>query len=320
MKLCFKILAIAITAATAYALTGCAAPASFSYQNVSLTITAQCGDCPTIVYNPALPQPPNAGSALMMPNTGQGGVTIFTANVTNAPANITWTLYPTPNLGEPTPPTGTSTPVGESGSQVGTLQVASGNTVYYAQNGVPVYSGAALAQAQAMGIPQGDVLLVASVPSDPNNPSAVATANQLIQIYGGSSAQGPPSVYLTPSTPTVPAGLTNPVATFTHGGAPYQFFGGVVGAAPCASITTCGVDSKGNAIPIGTADNAPIWEVGPAPFSLSTAVVGGDSTYGFISQTGLYTPPATIPVTQPVVILVSHLVPTISKFANIAIN
>ena len=338
MKLGFKILALATIAATTYSMVSCSAPQSFSYQNIAITLSVQCGDCPTPAYNPLFPapavsgQPAPPGSVVLEPNTGQGGTYLFTANVTNAPANITWTLYPTPNLGTPNPPpTGTSTPVGESGSSVGTLQVASGNTVYYADASPPVYSGAALQQAQSgagvpqglcmsvtMCIPQGMVLLVASVPSDPNNPSATVSAGQFIQIFGGSNAQGPPSVYLTPSTPTTPAGLTNPVATVTHGGGTYQFVGGVVGAAPCITATACA--AIGPNIPLNYTDNAPIWEVGPSPYSLTTAVPGGDATYGTISPTGLYTAPATVPPVQPVVILVSHLVPTVSKYAYVGVN
>jgi hypothetical protein len=338
MKLCSKILALATIAITTYSLVSCAAPSSFTYQNVAVTLSVQCGDCPTPIYNPAYPapavvgNPAPAGSVLLVPATGQGGTVIFTATVTNAPANVTWALYPNPNLGVPNPPpTGTTTPVTESTPQVGTINVASGNTAYYGQNGVPVYGGPALQQAQqgtgvpaglcmssTNCIPQGMVLLVASVPSDPNNPSATVSAGQFIQIYGGSTAQGPPSVYLTPSTPTVPSGLTNPVATVAHNGGTYQFYGGVVGAAPCITTTTCAAISA--TTPLNTTDNTAIWEVGPSPYSLSTAVPGGSATYGTISPTGLYTAPVDVPPVQPVVILVSHLVPTVSKYAYIAVN
>lgn len=329
MKFSYKVLALATAAAVTYSILGCAAPQSYSYSNVGITISAACTDCPTPVYNPAYPVPAvaggpaPAGSVLLMPNTGEGGTYTFTANVTNAPPNVTWTLYPTPNLTTPNPPpTGTSTPVGESGNSSGTIAVASGTTVYYSVPGPPVYSGAALVQANALGIPQGDVMLVASVPSNPTNPSAVVTASQLVQVYGGSTAQGPPSVYLSPKTPTTPAGLVNPVVTVTHGAGPlagqYQFYGGVVGAAPCTTTTACAAVSP--TTPIGFTDNAPIWEVGPAPFSLATAIPGGNAIYGTISSTGLYTAPATIPPTQPVVIIVSHLVPTVDAYANIAIN
>lgn len=327
MKLGSKLSALVITAASTCLITGCAGPAGFSYKNVSISLTVECADCPSITYNPALPQPPNAGSAVLMPNSGQGGVSLYTAHVTNAPANVTWTLYPTPNLTVPGAATGTTPTPTEAGSQVGTVSAASGNTAYYTQNGVPIYTGAALLQAQAMGIPQGDVMLVASVPSDPNNPSAVVTASQLIQIYGGKSAQGPPVPYLSPATPNPPAGLTNPVVTISHL-APnntYQFFGGAAGAAPCTSTATCGVDGSGNAIPIGTTDNSVIWEVGPASSTpTATAVtcsVASLCPFGTISQAGLYTAPATIPSPQPVIVVISHLVPTSSPaVAYIAVN
>ena len=330
MKLCLKSLAIAIIAAITYSVIGCAAPSSFTYQNIGITISAECGDCPTPIYNPAFPAPSAAGlpapagSVITMPNNGQGGTYLFTAHVTNAPANVTWTLFPTPNLSEPgTLPTGTTTPVTESTSSVGTLNVASGNTVYYGQNGAPVYTGAALAQAQALGIPQGMVLLVASVPSDPNNPSAVATGSQLIQIFNTTSNLGPPSVYLVPKTPTNPP-LTNPVVTISHL-APnntFQFSGGAVGAQPCAAVSA-GAALCANGSPANTVDNTVVWEVGPQPFSLGTAVpctTPATCPYGTITSTGLYTAPATVPAIQPVVVVISHLVPTASAYAIIAVN
>jgi hypothetical protein len=202
MKLCLKILAIAVIAVSTYSLTGCSAPPTFSYKNVTIGITSVCSDCADALflnggtlYNPAYPQPPNPGSVVLVANTGEGGTTTFTANVTNAPAsNVTWTLYPTPNLGDiDTLPTGTSVPITPTGNPLGTINATSGNTISYSNPGPPIYTGAALIQANQLGIPQGDVLLVASVPIDPANPSVVATQNQLIEIYGGSTSQGPPS-------------------------------------------------------------------------------------------------------------------------------
>ncbi|MGA1982373.1 MAG: hypothetical protein ABSG84_07865 [Acidobacteriaceae bacterium] len=349
MKFRLKILALAATAATTFSLISCAGPASFSYQNVSIALTAYCSDCAgggqygliNIMYNPAYPQPPAAGNVLMMPATSQGGTTVFTANVTNAPAtNVTWTIYPQPNLtGIDTLPNGTSTPVGESGSSVGSFNTpgsspttAFGPTAIYTQGGVNVYSGQALAQAQAMGIPQGFVMIVASLPADPDT-GAVVSTNQLIQIYGGSTAQGPPSAYLTPSTPATPAGLTNPVVSVAHNpnlptiatNGQYQFYGGIVGAAPCNTIGTCNIN--GVQYPLLTTDNTATWEVGPAPFSLTTAFVcttpGLACPFGTVSQTGLYTAPATIPSagltpsSEVVVVLVSQLVSTVDKYAYV---
>jgi hypothetical protein len=354
MKPWSRLFAVIVASAATYSILGCAAPVPFTYQNVSIAITSvNCQDCPGEIFSPAgvippgyIPggggntgqnggnaQPDAPGSILLMSNQGIGGTQTFTATVKNAPPNITWTLYPQPNLSTPNPPpSGTSTPVGESSSSVGTIQAASGLTVIYSDNGVPIYTGASLVQANALGIGQGQVLLVGTVPSDPNNPNAVATVSQLIQIYNGTTAQGPPSVYLVPKTPTTPAGLTNPVVTVTHGvgaaAGQFQFYGGVAGAAPCTTVNTCLAISNivpvcpslGTVIALNTADNCAVWEVGPAPFALATAVVGGDSVYGTISQSGLYTAPAVIPPTQPVVVLVSHLVPTVSAYANLAIN
>jgi hypothetical protein len=366
MKLSLKILAIVATAATTYSMVSCSAPASFSYQNVSISLTAQCTDCPAgITFNPAYPMPTVSttgqggsngagggasgvipvGAVMTMPSTSEGGTVEFLASVQNAPAaNVTWAIYPQPNLtGIDTLPTGTSTPVGESGSSVGTFATpggssttATGPNVYYSIPGVPVYSGQALAQAQAMGIPQGDFLLVASVPSDPENPSAVATFSLLVQDYGGSTAQGPPSAYLTPHTPTTPSGLVNPVVTVAHNpslptiatNGQYQFYGGVVGAAPCLTTATCLIN--GVQYPLYTTDNTAVWEVGPTPFSLSTAFVcqtpGLACPYGTISQTGLYTAPAAIPPTpsggtanEVVVVLVSQLVGTVDSYAYVGL-
>jgi hypothetical protein len=263
----------------------------------------------------------------MTPGGGQGGTNTFVAAVTNAPqTNVTWTLYPQPNLNSINqPPFGTTFPVTESSNPAGTIEVASGNTVYYNTPNPPVYTGAALLQANAMGIPQGDVLLVASVPSNPSNPSQVATASQLIQVYGGSNAQGPPTTYLVPKTATSPAGQTQPAVTVPHNTS-YAFYGGVVGAGPCTSTTTC---SAQGATVLFTTDNSAIWEVGPAPFSLSTAIPGGNLTYGSITAQGVYTAPATIPTTtnssttingEVVVYVISHLVPTVNSYAYVGVD
>ncbi len=98
MKLCLKILAVASIAVFTYPITSCSGPAGFSYQNVAISLSQvpiQCSDCPGgITFNPADP------AALTMPlGGGQGGTVLITATVTNAPANITWTIFPQPNLG-----------------------------------------------------------------------------------------------------------------------------------------------------------------------------------------------------------------------------
>jgi hypothetical protein len=304
---------------------------------------------------------------MTMPATSEGGTVEFLATVNNAPAtNVTWQIYPQPNLtGIKTLPNGTSTPVGESGSGVGTFSTpgsspttASGPNVYYAQGGVPTYSGAALAQAQAMGIPQGCVMIVASVPDNPDIPSAVATFSLLIQIFGGSTAQGPPSVYLTPQTPTsnAPSNLVNPVVSVAHNpnllttgqiatDGQYQFYGGVVGAAPCAITNGCAVTPPGSStsitLPEYTVDDTAVWEIGPAPFSLTTAfpcsTPGPACPFGTITEPvlnaagqitspgGLYTAPSAIPsnglspASEVVVVLVSQLVGTVNAYAYVAL-
>ena len=42
MKLGLRILAVAVIAATSISLIGCAGPAGFSYQNVSITLSPMC--------------------------------------------------------------------------------------------------------------------------------------------------------------------------------------------------------------------------------------------------------------------------------------
>jgi hypothetical protein len=330
MKLRSKLLAVAAIAASTYSMTSCSAPAGFSYKNVSIAISSFCSDCASgaflnggTIYNPAYPAPPSAGSVLLeSPGGGQGGTTTFVATVTNAPqTNVTWTVYPQGNLSDITTlPTGTSTPVGESGNPVGTINAQSGNTIFYTgPSGPPVYTGAALLQATQLGIPQGDVLLVASVPINPANPSVVATQNQLIQVYGSTQ----PSVYLIPATKSSnPSGQTQPVVTVPRNTS-YAFVGGTVGALPCAGVSTCGTN------PLNSTDNTSIWEVGPAPFALATAVPGGNSLYGTITPQGVYTAPAAIPTAtntfttisgEVVVYVVSHSAPTVNAYAYVLIN
>jgi hypothetical protein len=319
MKLSLKILAIAIIAVSTYSLIGCAAPASFSYKNIAITFAATCSDCPAIIYNPTYPQPPNPGSALLMSSNSQGGTSFITATVTNAPGNnITWTVYPTPNLGgitiAPTCQT-TSTPCqpSESGA-LGTINATSGNTIVYSVPGPPIYNGAALVQANAMGIPQGDVLLVASIPSDPNNPSAVYTASQLIQIYGSGTFPGS-TPYLTPHEATTPTGITSPVVTVARNTS-FQFTGGVVGTLPCTSASQCLIN--GTQYVTNTTDNKAVWMVCPAPIAIATCVIGGNSTLGTITQTGLYTAPANIPSPLPTVLVVPETAQTVTNASNYA--
>jgi len=355
MKLCLKILAIAVIAAFTYSLTGCASPPSFTYSNVSISLSEICSDCQGgasagifLQYDALRP------GVLLVDGGGnqQGGSIQFTATVTNAPSNLTWTLYPTQDLLQVNPyPTcsTSSTPCtpGELGNGwlTGTFIVQSGNTAWF-QNAViggvePIYTGPALAQAESMqyvitynqpgvstvtglptltpmsvpttGIPQGSVLLGVSVPSNPENPSQVATAYQLMEIYASN-----PVVYLTPQTPQQPSGLTNSVLTVPRGTS-YQFSGGAAGAPPCETSTTC--NAQGTPL-IGSVDDTVIWEVGgnaTASSCTSSAIAGGNTTYGTISN-GLYTAPAAIPPGFVCVVMASHEQPSKSAFAFITID
>ena len=74
MKLCLKLLVVALVATVTYSLTSCAAPASYSYSNISISLSAQCSDCPLgILYNPAQP------NVELMANQGEGGELLWTA-------------------------------------------------------------------------------------------------------------------------------------------------------------------------------------------------------------------------------------------------
>ena len=342
MKLCLKILAIAIVAAFTYSLIGCAAPASFTYSNVGITLTQFCSDCGTITNGTEAEWDPNQPGVILLPNGGEGEVITLTAHVTNAPPNVTWQIYPTNNLGIPNPPaSGSGTPVGESSiaGNTGYIIATSGTTAVYSCGQIPIYSGAELVQAQNMqytityttlslpgngvpteetinkqvtGIPMGYTLVSASVPNNPDNPSSVTTAYQLFENYNENSIT--PTLYLTPHTPTSPSGLTTSVVTIPHG-TTYQFFGGAAGAQPC--IAPGGGATCINGLPNFSTDDTVIWEVGA---TTATAVQGGSALYGTISSTGLYSAPATVPATQPVVVMASHAVPNSTMYAYITVN
>jgi hypothetical protein len=355
MKLGLRILAVAIIAATSISLIGCAGPAGFSYQHVTITLSPMCEDCPNgIIYNPAYPvpvpasggfgigagsaggtagspgAPPRPGSVLLQPQAGPGAVFWFQADVTNAPANITWNIYPTPDLADITVlPSGTGATEGgtagnTSSTNYGSFVSASGNVAYYNEgSGIPTYTGGpALQQALAMGIPQGDVLIQATVPSDPANPSTVATVNLLVQLF---TPAGSPSVQMFPRTPTNPTGLTTSVATVPRG-TNFQFTGYAVGAPPCLSPSACN-NIYQNA-PINTTDNTVVWLVGNANTTLggvASATVGGlvngvPGPYGTITQTGLYTAPAVIPISgfQPLIVLEAHANLGVTSLAALA--
>jgi len=334
MKLCLKILAIVIVAASVVSLIGCAAPSHFSYSNVTLSLSyTPCYDnCPALTYNPA-----NL-DALVTSGPGASGCDNVFATVTNAPANITYTLYPTPSLVIPKP-SGT-TEYGQPVGPVGNINYGNGTTNFYCAPGtLPIYTGAALEQAQAMGIPQGDVMLVAGVPNNPNTPSSscvlptspgCTTFVQLFQIYNQGSPTGPPTVELFPSTPSgyitsaVTLNTRPPSASCPACQNQFQFNGFAVGAPPCLSSTACLIN--GTAYPLFTTDNKVLWLAGPGGTTgtAGTAINGGNATYGTITSTGLYTAPAAVPpgstsYPQVLVVAQAEIVPTQTVTAYVTI-
>jgi hypothetical protein len=93
-------------------------------------------------------------------------------------------------------------------------------------------------------------------------------------------------------------------------------------------VGTCNIN--GVQYPLLTTDNTAVWEVGPTPFSLSTAFVcttpGLSCPFGTISQTGLYTAPAAIPPTpsggvanEVVVYVISQLAGTVDSYAYVGL-
>jgi hypothetical protein len=346
MKFSPKSVALAVIAAAAVSgaalsLTSCSAPTGYSYSNIGITMTAYCSDCtyPVLTYNPdpAYPQPPNSGSVLYMPpGGGQGGVYQLTAHVTNAPASsVTWAIYPSPNLTLPNPPASGSSQPGPGGSSVGTFTTpssvdrttATGSSVFYANGGTPIYTDAALQQAQALGIPQGDVLIVASVPSDPANPSATVSFRQLIQMYNSNTT---PTLYMVPTEPTTPSNTTTSVAQVPRNGT-FQFYGGAAGEQPCV---TAPCTANGVTYPLLNADNKVTWRVGKTAATATsdcntpnvTGQTAADCPYGWIGPTGLYTAPPTIPTNvsplvngQVVIVMASDFLQTFTRTANLSV-
>ena len=353
MKLCLKIFVVAIVAALTYSLIGCAAPAGFSYQNVSISLNEYCTyTCSQVTYDPNQPGVWEIAQIEYF----------FTATAYNAPSNFTWALYPTENLSEPTP-----YPTGGSASSVGEASLGptdgyfnagpnnSGTTVIYWPTGAPVFSGAALQQAQSFqynisytqqsmtvsgspylqtitvpktGIPMGNILLAVSVPSSATNPSQNYTYYQLMEITGSG-----PTPYLIPSDPTNPSGLTNsvvsiPRSTITVGSvagvtSTFQFLGGAVGGSPCTTTSTCATQAVGFQS-INSVDNTVIWEVGGSTSSACVSGAAGcPSYYGTISSSGLYTAPPVSPTGSfpftAVVVLAPNKAPSTTKTAYITV-
>jgi hypothetical protein len=383
MKLCLKILVIAIVAASTLPLMSCAAPATFSYQNVSVALTVSfCSSCNGLTYLPApYPQPivvPMQQYQTLLPGTvveapqngaSQGACIELTATVTNAPANITWTLYPQAELTIPPgllsgsgypisePIANTGDPVAQSNNPtaIGTINSASGATNYYCIPPTPpVYVGPSLAAAALApepngwilpwtGVPQGDVELVASVPTDPNNPNACANIYSSSCAFAAAVFQvvtlpgGVPTVELFPRTPS---GATNTILTISHL-APnntFQFDGFAVGASACASSNPTATPPSplcSNGQLVNYTDNSLVWQIAPvspsgtvaycspAAFSpqISNCPAVNSSVYGTITSSGLYTAPSAIPPLEPVVITaVAHAASAQQASAYITVN
>jgi len=347
MKLCLKIFAIATIAAFTYSLIGCAAPAGFSYQNISITLNQFCTyTCSSVTYDPNT-IPPLSTNTYYAWEIASGTDYFFTANVVNAPANFTWALYPTENLTQPADTTGNGTGELSNGATDGSFSVGPNNTgptVLYYPPGPPIFSGAALQQAENFqyttsyieesvsvngvpslatitasqtGIPMGYILLAVSVPSNPADPTQNYTYYQLMEITGGRA------LYLIPSTPTNPSGLTTPAVTVPRGTS-FQFLGGGVGNGPCGTAASCAAQAVGYQN-MGSIDNTIVWTVGS---SASTNCISGTPTctpaYGTVSNTGLYTAPSVSPTGifpfTAVVIIESNTLLTTTKAAYITVN
>ena len=131
-----------------------------------------------------IPQPPNPGSALLMPNTGQGGTSFYHRD-RHQRSGEQYHLDPL----SARPTSAASRPSHlpdhqhalrarrERPIRTAPFNVASGNTiVYYAFPVRPSTPAPLSSRPMPWAFRQGDILLVASVPSDPNNPSAVVYA------------------------------------------------------------------------------------------------------------------------------------------------
>jgi len=243
MKLCSKIFAIAILAFTTYAMVGCAAPAGYSYQNISIGLTNYCDDCGA--GDPVSATTTNGYETTFIANNSQGGCLLFNATVNNAPPNVSWALYPTPNLVQE----GIAADVTPS---IGALSTSTGLSSYYCQNGVPIWSGAALNQAAALGIPNGDVLMTLSVPADPTNPSVVVTRGEMLQMYSNT----------TPAANVVPSSNGNsPAANVIHGTGSFVFGGFITKAEPCGP-SGGGFPVCATGVANYTADSLAVWALG----------------------------------------------------------
>jgi hypothetical protein len=371
MKLCLKILAIAVIATTTNSLIGCAGPSvATATPNPVLSLTVTCSDCETYgiqfaptnnmgqtipvptsnssplqavqsqVTSTVIPQPNGVLSPIMLvDNQGQGGTfQLFAAVNGVAASNVTWTVYPTPvspaepNAGTGLTCTGSGCAPGEISAPYGQINVQSNSGATYSwaaggatvtgATGVPYYAGTALEEANAMGIPQGDVMIyvTAQNPNDPSNPADLISTTLLLQIVNLQSGKAIPNPFLAQQTPTNLTGVTTTsVATVPRNGT-FLFYGGTLGNGPCESASACGAN------PLFYTDNTSIWEIGALasgklPTVLSTCTTAGSACpEGTIVQappgtpgypyTAIYTAPATIPANQPCIYVVPNAVPT----------
>jgi hypothetical protein len=290
MKLCTRLLAIAIIVCSG-SLISCAGPSSFSYQNVTLSLTHStiCNGCFTGSFSYIL-NPAGAGGITgaieMPPGGGSGGCDQLFVTVTNAPLKPTWTIYPAPSSAAPAPSSGTTNPPGEPNPNTGTIVVGTGNSNFYCEpSGIPIYTGVSLVNAKAAGIVdangnvvQGSTEVIVTNPADPNDPTKIVSA----ALFFSYQLQTPPTgVLVGMSGLTLPANVTVPL------GGTYQFSGYVAGANgfnPCTGGGGAGPST-------GTPGYAVTYSV--------NGVVGGTGTgagqFGTISANGLYTAPTNYP-------------------------
>ena len=307
MKLCSKLLVIAILTSTC-ALISCAGPsnASSTYKNVTISLSYYpiCNGCGTtgtggftygvnppgaggitgaVICSPAsstclvngteLCSTTNftcttGGAIEMPPGGGSGSCAELYTTVTNAPLNPTYTIIPAPVASS-------------ASSNVGSLGVPIGNTVFYCEaNGIPIYSGAQLAQAQAAGLPMGTTEVVVTNPADPNDPTQVVSAHLYFTFQS-----------LTPPTTNFVAGLLPGGNITVPLGGTFQFTGYIAGdngfiipAGATAPTGGCTTAIAGVCIPAYQAN-----------YNVN-GTIGGSTLYGTISSTGLYTAPAVYPV------------------------
>ena len=240
--------------------------------------------------------------------------------------NVTWTIYPhAESRRHPTLPTGTTTAgrrIRHLGRHHHTWPAATPHTTTPSRRCRPSIAARLWRRPQAMGIPQGDILFVASVPIDPEQSLRGRYRQPVDPDLRRQHAQGPPSVYLTPSTPTTPAGLTNPVVTVAHNGGTLSSSTAESSAPRPASPPRPALRSAPAVSRSTPPTTPPIWEVGPAPFSLSTACPRRRHHLRHHHANRASTPLRRRfpPAASPSVILVSHLVPTVNNYAYIGVN